>query len=144
MVGRKTRFLQSAPAWSMRLLVGLLVMAGGLGCGRGGPPTTHLEGRITVDGQPIKEGNLSFVALEPNRGRGSTANIAEGRYSAREVPLGRVLVYFNATKATGRTVIVSNTPVPEILSVIPEKYNAGMEIEVIEGRFQQDFHLVSR
>jgi len=125
-------------------ILGLLVIASGTGCGRRGPPTTHLEGQITLDGKPIKEGNLDLIPLEPNHGRGATAIISEGHYSAQEVPLGRVLVHFNATKATGRTVIVSNTPGPEILSVIPEKYNAGMEIEVIEGRFRQDFHLVSR
>ena len=126
----------------LRLLVGLLVMASGSGCTRG-PATTHLEGRVTVDGKPIQQGNLNFVPLEPNRGRGTTAVISEGRYTAPKVPLGRVRVDFNATKATGRTVIVSDLPMPEIIDLIPAKYHAGIEIEVKEGQFQQDFSLVS-
>jgi hypothetical protein len=129
--------------WSMRLLVGLLVMTGGSGCGRRDPPTTHLKGRITLDGQPVKEGNVSFIPLEANHGRGTTAVIAEGRYSARNVPLGKVRVHFNATKATGRTAIVSNLPVPEIIDVIPDKYRRGVEIEVAEVQVQQDFDLDS-
>jgi hypothetical protein len=124
------------------MAAGLLLMAAAAGCTRG-PATTHLEGRVTVDGQPIREGNLNFVALEPNRGRGTTAVISEGRYAAQKVPLGRVRVDFNATRATGRTVIVSDLPVPEIIDLIPEKYHAGIEIEVKEGQFQRDFNLVS-
>jgi hypothetical protein len=130
--------------WSTRLLVGLLVVAGGSGCGGWGMPTTHLEGRITLDGQPVKEGNVSFIPLQANHGRGTTAIISEGRYSARDVPLGKVRVHFNATKATGRTVIVSDTSMPEIIDVIPEKYRVGMEIEVAAGQVQRDFELDSR
>jgi hypothetical protein len=130
--------------WSTRLLVGLLVVAGGSGCGRRGVPTTHLDGQITLDGQPIKDGNVSFIPLEANHGRGTTAVIAAGRYAACDVPLGKVRVHFNATKATGRTVVVSDISMPEIIDVIPEKYRAGMEIEVAEGQVQRDFDLDSR
>jgi hypothetical protein len=129
--------------WSMRLLIGLVLIAGGLGCGRWEATTTHLEGRITVDGQTVKEGNVSFIPLEANHGRGTTAVISEGHYSARDVPLGKVRVHFNATRATGRTVIVSDTRMPEIVDVIPDKYRSGVEIEVAAGQVRLDFDLDS-
>ena len=97
-----------------------------------------------MDGRPVSDGCINFVPLEAGRGRGATATIAQGHYLAPAVPLGRVRVHFHATKATGRTVIVSELPTPEIIDVIPEQYRVGMEIEVSPGQSKQDFHLVSR
>jgi hypothetical protein len=126
---------------SLWLVIAVLVLVAG--CGKSEPTTTSLVGQITVDGKLILDGRINFVPLDANRGRGATAAIARGRYMAPDVPLGRVRVYFNATKATGRTVIVSDLPMPEVISLIPEKYRVGMEIEVKRGQDRQDFNLDS-
>jgi hypothetical protein len=123
------------------MAVGLSVLLAYGGCGGRGAATARLEGTITVNGQPVTKGIVSFAPLKPDHGRGSTATIVDGRYSVRDAPTGKVRVSFHAVKDTGRTVTQFGKPYPEVIDIIPDKYRAGLEIEVGGDMTNQDFNL---
>ena len=129
----------------MELLVVITVVQLG-GCGRSAFRTAHLEGSVTVDGQPVEQGSISFLSLEAGGGPSATAEIVGGRYRVEGVPQGKVRVHFHAVKETGRTVtmMMSDRPEREIVSVIPAKYHAGLEIEVGVDKVDRDFALSSK
>lgn len=113
------------------------------GCGQVRFPTARLEGAVSVDGEPVEQGSVTFT--DPQGGKGSVvAQIGAGRYLAEAVPQGRLLVHFNATKETGRTIRHFDRPYPERVNVIPDKYRVGIEIEVGDDNPGQDFPLTSR
>ena len=99
---------------------------------------------MTLDGKPIAEGTISFLPQGSGQASPASAEIADGRYEARAVPLGKVLVQITATQQTGRMITGSGEPVPEILSIIPRKYAEGISIEVTGDNATQDFPLTSR
>ena len=111
------------------------------GCSGRGYPTTKLEGRVTVAGQPVEQGVITFTPLASNSGAGASAPISSGQYVVESVPLGMVRVHFTAFKKTGRTLLVFGQPTPETVGVIPEKYRAGIEIEVTDAGVRKDFDL---
>ena len=125
-------------------LVGSLAAVGIAGCGGPGFPTARLEGTVTVDGQPVEKGNISFTPTQADRGSGATATISSGHYVAQGVPQGKVRVYFDATKETGRTTEQFGKQYPETVNVIPEKYRAGLQIEVSGETVNQDFKLSTK
>ena len=126
------------------VLLGVLAAGHVAGCGGPGFPSARLEGTVTVDGQPVETGNISFTPTQADRGSGATATISGGRYVAEGVPQGKVRVYFDATRETGRTIEQFGKPYPETVNVIPEKYRAGMEIDVSGEEVNQDFKLTSQ
>lgn len=115
------------------------------GCGPGKPtyPSTRLEGNVTVDGKPIVQGNLQFVPHNPSQGPITAALIDDGRYVAEAVPRGKMRVLLTATKETGKMIKEYSTPRPEVINLIPEKYRAGIPIEVAGDNVNQDFALKS-
>ena len=116
------------------------------GCGGSHGPTATVEGQVSVDDAPVEEGMISFTAMEG--GGGMTAEIRDGRYKAVDVPVGRVLVQFHASKETGKMLTDeaegSGAKYPETISLIPQKYSAGVEVTITEESRSQDFALTSK
>jgi hypothetical protein len=79
------------------LVLGLLA-----GCGDG---SATVSGTVTYDGQPVKEG---YVTFSPADGKGPSAGgpIANGRYTAEKVPPGPKIVLVEA----------ADKPVPSVQS----------------------------
>ena len=132
-----------------RLLAGLaaagLVLVCLTGCRKESDGrSTRLKGRVTLDGKPIAEGTLNFLPEKAGQTPPASAQIADGYYDARAVPLGKVRVQIIATRETGRMIPGSSQPVPEVLSIIPPKYAQGISIEVTGDNPQQDFPLTSK
>jgi hypothetical protein len=102
-----------------------------LSFGCGGPAksykTAHVGGTVTLDGQFIDKGVINFIG--DTTGEGS-AEIVAGKFSAVDVPLGKVRIFVVATRETGKMVPGSSEPVPEIESIIPSKYSQGIEAEI--------------
>src|SRR5262249_41236956 len=139
----------TAPPPYLRLGMGLLgaILVGGLpsGCGSGKTaPGTRLEGAVTLDGNPIAEGNLQFVPQDPGGGSPVVAAIKGGRYVAPTVPRGKIRVLVTATKKTGKMITTYSQPYEEIVNIIPDKYQQGIEITVTEDNPNLDFELRSR
>jgi hypothetical protein len=71
-------------------LVALLALLSG--CGKSGPATGKIEGRITYDGQPVTEGNVIFENSE--QGLLAVAPLdGQGQYRMPAVKLAEYLVY---------------------------------------------------
>jgi hypothetical protein len=56
-----------------------------VGCGGKG----NVSGTVTLDGKPLPAGKISFL---PNKGPAVTAEIKDGKYSAKGVPAGNAKV----------------------------------------------------
>lgn len=123
------------------MLLLIATALGMAGCGNRGYSTSRLEGRITVDGQPIERGSISFAPLRSDRGPGVSAAVEAGHYVAANVPQGKVRVGFHAVKETGRSIMQFGKPYPEAVNVIPDKYRVGMEIEIAGDDAHKDFSL---
>ena len=128
---------------SLLLFGAALHVVAAVGC-VGKHPTTDLEGMVTVDGQAAAKGGLTFTPLAANQGKGVFAPIANGRYQAKGVALGKTRVSFLLTKETGRMQNVYGRDVPELVNVLPPKYDAGMGIEIEPGQMSRDFELRSQ
>lgn len=115
-----------------------------LACGCGGSkfPTATVEGSVSVNGQPVAEGIISFVPLEVREAKEAVAEIRDGKYRATGVLQGRVLVRFQAVKETGRVI---HDPVegsgPEKVSIIPPQYEKGIELTIKSSKETHDFDL---
>jgi hypothetical protein len=115
------------------------------GCGSGRPA---VEGRVTLDGEPITYGSIMLV---PADGKGQTAGtgIANGLYRM-EASAGPMKVIINSPKKTDRK---QHVPTPEdtgamadlYVDAVPARYNEATELEVtvVPGRNTFDFALES-
>jgi predicted small lipoprotein YifL len=64
-------------------LAGLFVLVVLAGCGKPGPKTVPVQGKVTVGDQPVQEGNVSFIpasATEAKAGM-SAGQIKNGEYT---------------------------------------------------------------
>ncbi len=117
------------------------------GCGQAvnEHPTAKLAGHVTVDGQQVDEGQIQFMPLGKGVGSGQLAEgtIAQGSYSADRVPVGKVRVIFAALRKTGKMIHEGVYVFPEEVSMIPDKYQQGIDIDVSGDNTSQDFNLVS-
>lgn len=115
----------------------LLLLAG---CTRSdGIVRCEVRGVVTVDGGPLKTGQVALVPLEGTAGPSVGAEIVGGRFHIGEkqgpVP-GRYQVQISANRPTGRQVAAGEgADDPEMLTseieqFIPEKYNSQSELTV--------------
>lgn len=137
----------------VRMKSGELLLAGAIaallvsGCGMGsGPQYPHakLEGAVTLDGTPVDTGRVNFMPAPGVQGQPVSADIAAGRYSAPDVPLGSVTVTFSMTKETGQMITEGDRePYPEIVSIVPPHYAQGISVNVTGDNAAQDFALTT-
>ena len=113
-----------------------------MGCGGkpAGPERYEISGAVTLDGQPVEAGAISFDAKDGKSGAGA---IVGGKYQA-SVPAGLKTVRINSQKATGQ-----KGPYGEEVSeeLIPRKYNSESQETVTinaDGKNVFDFKLVSK
>jgi hypothetical protein len=122
----------------------LVTLLGGCSSGKPTYPAAKLEGKVTLDGKPIAQGNVQFVPQDVSHVPVTTAPIVDGKYVAEAVPRGKLRVMLTATMETGKMIKEYSTPRPEVISLIPEKYRDGIPIEVTGDNPNQDFSLKSR
>ncbi len=127
------RFLPSA----LRLRVLVLLALAGLGCDRG-PHMVPVTGHVTYNGEPVSQGEISFVPhekeLAPDGGK-----IRDGRYDLRVKP-GRKTVQIRASRP-----VEQDSPAMEVryADYIPAKFNreSTLTVEVGSTGEQFDFDL---
>jgi hypothetical protein len=119
-----------------------LILLVGCGPGANAHPTAQLAGKVMVDGQAVGRGRIQFFPTK--QGQPDDAEITDGRYAAERVPSGKVRVAFTATKETGKMIDQHGHLTPETVSIIPEQYRSGTEIEVNGDNPNQDFNLLSK
>ena len=127
-----------------RIGICLVVLPLLLGCGESGP--AKVSGKVSLDGQPIEEGRISFL---PQGGDGTTAEavIAGGAYTA-EVPPGKKVVQIIGMRVTGERPAYAGDPNSPMIKTtenfVPAKFNDKSELErEITGSTTMDFELKS-
>jgi hypothetical protein len=128
------------------LLLSLLTVAGGAGCSDA-PPRGTVNGTVTLDGNPLKEGYVRFVPAD-GKSQPASANVVNGKFSAA-VPLGEMRVEFSAPKVVGRhkAYDTPDSPVVEdVDELLPARYNAQSELKITVKKGSQDetFRLTSQ
>jgi hypothetical protein len=140
-VDRRSQLLISIGACLCTVVVAVL------GCSKG-PPVGIVRGTVTLDGQPLKEGAITFTPLD---GQSSTAGarIADGKFETRAsitkhrisitsvvvtIPGGKKIDKFSDRNQFVETVLV------------PEKYNtkSTLEWDVKSGLNEPHFDLKSK
>lgn len=133
----------------LRLVIGLLVVSPALlGCGgKGGMGT--VSGKVTLDGQPLADGLITFV---PADGNSPTAGgkIKDGVYSV-QASTGSQKVVINASKVTGSRKAYADDPNSPVITttkeILPEKYSSAptteLKVEVKGGSNTANFDLSS-
>lgn len=127
-----------------------------LGCGGGESiERGSVQGKVTVNGEPLEKGQISFVPFDTSIGPSSGAEIVNGEYEISEekgpAP-GRYQVQIKAFRGTGKMVWdgmgEENNPdknmVEDMTQYIPKEYNATskLEAEIAGGEDnEKDFDL---
>ena len=132
--------------WYWGLIVLLLVGGCGKSDGR-----QLLEGTVTLDGDPLANGSITFRPLAGTAGPTAGAEIAEGHFyvkSEKGTFSGTFRVAITATRLTGKKVMgLDLVMIDESEQFIPVRYNRQSELtaEVTEdGPNQFDFALISK
>lgn len=111
------------------------------GCQNSSEGTLH--GRVTLDGEPVTSGAITFTPVD---GRTATASclIKNGEYTAR-IPVAKHKVAIASPQPVKGAKAPSSTleDAPSIHETIPAKYNEKTElvIEVKPGTFEHNFDL---
>ncbi len=95
------------------------------GCGHG-DGLMQIGGGVTYDGQPVKNGTISFLPPDGN-GPTAAAIVTDGKYSVKVAP-GKKQVRIEGFKVVGQRHYVPNDPTSPMVDVqeqiLPERYNA--------------------
>jgi len=80
--------LYGSPVRRLLLLLSFVTLLGAVGCGK---QTATVSGKVTIDGEPLKGGNVTFTR---NDGKPTTYAViaADGSYKMENVPVGNVKV----------------------------------------------------
>lgn len=117
-------------------VLGVAVAIGASGCRRSSGLDVHpVSGTVTVDGEPLAEGWITFRALEGDT-RGCAGRITKGAYRA-DVFAGAARIAVTATRAIpGEFVYAAPDaePQPKTEQFIPRRYNEKTELEAVIPR----------
>jgi hypothetical protein len=107
----------------MRHLLGALALAAAVlpahGCTRG-PRTYPVSGTVTLDGQPLPEGEILFVPVDGSTGP-DPGKVKDGRFEL-QARAGKKRVEVSAARILpGGARGAGGEPVPE--EIIPDRYN---------------------
>ena len=116
----------------MRLNQGLWVSVAGLlmcalvaGCSSAKKDEVEVTGSVTIDGQPVPQGVVQFIAKDGQTPTGGGV-IKDGKYVAK-VPPGEKTVLVLGTKVVGTTSdpdMPGSAPQDKLETVTPPQYNA--------------------
>jgi hypothetical protein len=84
-----------------------LAIATCFGCGKKGPRRAAVSGHVTLDGQPIEEGQIQFLPVEGTVGPETGDIITKGQYDIPQqhgAVVGKSRVELRASKKTGRKI----------------------------------------
>lgn len=111
-----------------------------------GYPSTTISGIVTVDGQPVPKGYITFSPAIQGQGPVVGSKISEGKYLCEQVPLGKHQVTFVAQakemKAMTEVATGQQHEVPK--NLLPPKYRSGVETEVTADSKVLDFPLAAK
>jgi hypothetical protein len=104
----------------------LIVLLGALSACNRGPAVGKVSGEVTLDGTPLKEGNILFTPID---GQGQTAGdkITDGKFTI-EVPVAKMQVQITSSEVIGKEPAYAGDPnspmMDKLRERIPTRYNA--------------------
>lgn len=113
-----------------------------LGCSS--EKASSIKGTITLDGNPLLLGNLTFVPIIPETNKKASAAVINGTYSIENYEgfnTGTYWVEINWAKATGKKVPSAD---PGILMEQTIQGAISQEVKVEKGTNEKDFKLKSK
>ena len=115
------------------LLLGCSLALAACGGGVEGPPTYTVSGNVTLDGNPVAEGDIIFRAAD-GKGRSDAGMITGGTF-AFEATAGKKLVAITAVREVPGKFDESNPgeKVPMREQYIPAQYNEKTTLEAEVG-----------
>jgi hypothetical protein len=112
-----------------RLALVILASATLFACNRG-PAIGKVSGEVTLDGSPLKEGNVLFTPIDGLSQTGG-ATIADGKFTA-DVPVAKMKVQISANEVIGQEPAYAGDPkspmIPKVRELIPKRYNDQSEL----------------
>lgn len=120
------RELSRRCVWSLGLLAAVLLA----GCGQSGPTRCEVVGKVTLDGQPVADGEVLFLPAD-GMGPSDACPIVNGEFKGQVAP-GSKKVQISSTKDTGK---VAPDGLPDYQNIIPKQYNteSTLTAEIKEG-----------
>ena len=129
-----------------RALLLQVVLVGVVGCS-GSSLQGTVNGTVTLDGMPLKEGDVRFVPAD-GKSQTASATIIDGQFTA-QVPTGEMRVEISAPKVIGKRKMYDTPDSPvvdKVKELLPPRYNAKSELRltVKSGVQDQTFALQSK
>jgi len=123
---------------AFRFCVLVVLICGLIGCGgskRVLPDRNLVSGNVTLDGESLKQGSITFVSIDDiASGLVASANIIDGHYEVQVTP-GEKNVEINCfMKVPGGSEIEG-----EYAEFIPEKYNSKTTLQATVGGEKSEF-----
>jgi hypothetical protein len=114
--------------WVYALATGAIVALSGCSTG---PAVGTVTGEVTFDGQPVKDGHISFTPVD-GKGQTGGAPIADGNFRAEQVSATKMKVEIHGNKKTGKKIKAYDTPESpvndEIVELLPPKFHVNSEL----------------
>jgi hypothetical protein len=131
------------------LALGLIAVV--IGCGPATPERASVSGKVTLDGQAIEQGSISFLPAEGNAGPSAGGVIANGRYDIEKKDgpiLGKTRIELRAWKKSGRQIpnpMSAGSMMDEKVEAFPKEFNEESTLlkEIKSGHNTFDFELES-
>jgi hypothetical protein len=125
---RKTRDVMSLTDWRRSIPAAVLLSVAALGgCSDDGKDEVEVSGRVTMDGEPVPQGTITFLSLDGSTPTGGGV-ITDGSYTAK-VPVGakKVTVLGNKIIGTEPSLkgVPDSAPRNKYQMVTPLEYNAA-------------------
>ena len=112
--------------------VAAVLLLGVLGCG-GGIETYSVSGAVTMDGQPVEEGDIIFEASDGSIGS-DAGKIIDGKYSLEVKPGRKKVVIRSQRKVPGKSIEgAMGEKLDETEEAIPARYNESTELTAEVG-----------
>jgi hypothetical protein len=113
------------------------------GCGR---QTVTVSGDVTLDGQPVTKGTITYVPVDTSLPR-VEREIVDGKYTA-PLPVGAYKVQVSWQRPTGKKrQMLPDSPAIDILEeAVPGKFNTNTELQtdIKAGDTKRDWPLKSK
>ncbi|MEW4456239.1 hypothetical protein AB1L30_26475 [Bremerella sp. JC817] len=132
----------------LALSLGLaFVLLATVGCGGGRTDLIPVQGKVTLDNQPLEKGKITLEATD-GRGGVEGGDIINGEYSLKTTA-GSKAVKIHAEKVVGqkKTYNTKDSAVEDVaVEAIPPRYNRNTElaIEVSTTETEHSFELTSK
>ena len=129
---KRTFTLNKWRAMSRCAVLGVLLLCG---CGSGGRQS--IDGTVTLDGQPLEKGSITFIPQAGTQGPTAGAEIVDGNYTistAGGTFAGKFRVEITAAIVSGK-IEIEGKIYDKHEQFLPDRYNTASQLEA-EGRFE--------